>query len=61
MHEGWIEYNSFCRYCTGNDNKEVKNCKDKYCPFYQYRFADLDKTKESEFIEIILKECGVKH
>lgn len=33
--------NSFCEYCTGNDKAEIKHCKDRYCPFYRFRWANL--------------------
>lgn len=33
--------NDFCKYCTGNKTKEIRECKDKNCPFYLHRRANL--------------------
>lgn len=33
--------NSFCKECTNNDKKEIRECDDKKCPFWTERFADL--------------------
>jgi len=46
-------------YCTGNKKKDIKWCKDKFCPFYQFRFAELDHEDEKEIAKKLLNECGV--
>ena len=51
--------NSFCQYCTGNKKKQIKHCADKACPFYSFRFADLDNEDEKEIATKLLGECGV--
>lgn len=50
--------NDFCLYCVGNNKQEVKKCKDRDCPFWYYRRANLDwqerelKEKKNEKIDI---------
>ena len=39
-------YNDFCQECTANDVKEIKECDDKYCPFYECRRYNLDYQNE---------------
>lgn len=34
--------NDFCLYCTGNDKQEVVKCRDKKCPFYRDKWANLN-------------------
>lgn len=36
------EMNIFCKYCTNNNIKEIYECEFRYCPFYQFRMADMD-------------------
>lgn len=50
------DYNKFCRYCTGNNTKEVNSCDDKYCPFYEFRFGGLEPEIEQDIIEKLLVE-----
>lgn len=35
--------NKFCLFCVGGwyNRKEVRECKDKYCPFWRDRFENL--------------------
>lgn len=33
--------NDFCMYCCGGDKHEIKECRDKNCPFYRDRQANL--------------------
>jgi len=50
--------NTFCmKDCTGNCVPEIYGCKDKYCPFYRFRFADI-KHEDDEEISVKLK--GIK-
>lgn len=55
--------NSFCMYCVGgkskNKLKEIQYCNDKYCPFYRFRYADLDDEDEKEVAQKLLGECGI--
>ena len=35
--------NLFCvKDCTGGNIRKVKECRDRWCPFYPFRFDDLD-------------------
>lgn len=35
--------NDFCiKDCTGGDIKEIKECDDYYCPFYKFRYFNLE-------------------
>jgi hypothetical protein len=41
--ERWAnKLNDFCHYCTGNDRKAIWRCKDRYCPFWRDRFANME-------------------
>ena len=41
--------NVFCeKDCTGGDIKEVKECEDKWCPFYQFRYMSLEYQNERQ-------------
>jgi len=51
--------NSFCEYCTANNKKEIKHCKDTNCPFYSFRFANLDHDDEREIAKKLLREVGI--
>ena len=50
--------NSFCRYCTGNDRGEIKCCSDTNCPFYPFRWADIDHADDIEIAEKLHKEVA---
>ena len=50
--------NSFCKFCTGNCVPEIYGCRDFYCPFHKFRFADIDYSDDKE---INKKLEGVKH
>ena len=49
--------NNFCEYCTGNKKKEIVHCEDEYCPFYPFRYANIDYSDDKE---IALKLIGVQ-
>jgi len=49
--------NSFCKLCTGNCIPEIYGCNDFYCPFHNFRYADIDHDDD---IEISIKLEGVK-
>ena len=34
--------NDFCRYCTGCDVQEIRECDDKNCPFHPFRKTNLE-------------------
>ena len=58
MPTGWKKPNSFCQFCTGNQKYLIFNCEDTACPFYQFRFDDLDHQKEKALARKVLKELG---
>ncbi len=54
--------NSFCNYCVGSVNDSeyiIKTCNDRFCPFYNFRFADLSHDDEKEISKLLLNEIGV--
>lgn len=56
MSKNW---NDFCKYCTGNKVKDIRECDDKACPFYPFRRGGLEKDVEKEICQKLLKETGV--
>ncbi len=35
--------NTFCtKECTGGVYDKIKGCEDRWCPFYAFRYMDLD-------------------
>ena len=53
------KYNNFCKYCTGNELRDIRECDDKACPFYQFRFGGLEKEVEKNIYKKLLKETGM--
>lgn len=52
--------NSFCKFCVGGSkDKEIQYCNDKYCPFYEFRFADISHEDEVEISKKLLGEMGI--
>lgn len=56
MSKNW---NNFCKYCTGNRVKDIRECDDRSCPFYPFRRGGLEKQVEADICRKILKETGV--
>lgn len=52
-------YNSFCKYCTGNKVKDIRECTDRSCPFYPFRRGGLEKEVEADICKKILQDVGV--
>lgn len=52
-------YADFCKYCTGNNIKEIRECTDRDCPFFPFRRGGLEKQVEADICKKILKETGV--
>lgn len=52
-------YNDFCRYCCGNKVKEIRECTDKFCPFFPFRRGGLEKDVERDICKKLLKEMGI--
>ena len=42
------KYNKFCRYCTGNKTKEIRECDDENCVFYPFKYGGLEKSIDVE-------------
>lgn len=43
--------NDFCNECAGQDSEDVINCEFEFCPFFDYRAANLpwqEKRKEQK-------------
>ncbi len=53
------KYNSFCKYCVGNNVREIRECTDKACPFYPFRKGGLEKEVERDICKKILHDTGV--
>lgn len=41
--------NDFCKFCCGGDKQQVKECGDKFCPFYRDRRANLDYQENKQW------------
>ena len=52
-------YNSFCRYCTGNKIKEIRECRDKDCPFYRFKYGGLEPEVEKDICKHIMYDTGM--
>ena len=52
-------YNDFCIYCVGRKYKEIRECDDKVCPFYPFRFGGLEPEIEKDICKKLLKESGM--
>lgn len=52
-------YNSFCKYCTGNKVKDIRECVDRDCPFYPFRRGGLEPDVEADICKKILQDTGV--
>ena len=52
-------YNNFCIYCTDNFKALINGCKDKFCPFYRFRFGGLEPEVEEDIHEKLTKSIGV--
>lgn len=52
-------YNDFCRYCTGNKTKDIRECIDRDCPFYPFRRGGLEPEVEKDICKKILRDTGV--
>ena len=52
-------YNSFCYYCTGNNRKDIRECGDKSCPFYPFKFGGLEPEVERDICRKLMKETGM--
>ena len=55
MSKNW---NDFCRYCTGNKVRDIRECDDHACPFYQFRRGGLEKQVEADIHKKLLCETG---
>lgn len=41
------KFNDFCeKECTGGDRAKIKGCDDRWCPFYPFRFMNLEYQNE---------------
>ena len=58
-YEEWEEPNSFCRYCTAGDRKEIIDCEFKDCPFYSNRFSNWTMAEEADIAKKMMKDIGV--
>ncbi len=52
-------YNSFCIYCTGNGIKDIRECEDRYCPFFSFRRGGLEPEVEKDICKKILQDVGI--
>ena len=52
-------WNNFCIFCTGNIIKDIRECDDRDCPFFQFRQGGLEKEVERDICKKLLKEVGV--
>jgi len=41
-------YNDFCLYCTGNKVRDIRECEDRDCPFYQFRRGGLEPEVDAD-------------
>ena len=49
-------YNDFCVYCVGNKVREIRECRDKDCPFYQFKYGGLEPEVEKDICQKIVNE-----
>ena len=52
-------FNDFCLYCCGNDRKDIRECDDKNCPFYPFKFGGLEPEVERDICRKLMKETGM--
>lgn len=52
-------YNDFCLYCTGKKVKDIRECKDKDCPFYRFKYGGLEPEVEADICKKILQDIGI--
>ena len=53
MSKNW---NDFCRYCTGNKVRDIRECNDKACPLYPFRRGGLENEVEADICKKIVSE-----
>lgn len=56
MSKNW---NDFCKYCTGNKVKDIRECDDKACPFFPFRRGGLEPEVEADICKKLIKETGM--
>jgi len=49
--------NTFCmKECTGYNRHDVRRCRDRNCPFYPFRFANISYEDDREIREKLTRE-----
>lgn len=52
-------YNDFCKYCVGNELRDIRECDDRACPFFQFRYGGLEPGVEKDICKKLIRETGM--